>query len=119
MFLSKAERDYLTSNRQFGNDYSYTIKSRLAKKLHQFANQELPLLIKSGYLTEFCKLTDNCKVSNDGVDQPGRALAWGYNNENKKKKKVSLGRELNPRPLPIGGKVMVGPLPYQGNALPG
>jgi CRISPR/Cas system CMR subunit Cmr4 (Cas7 group RAMP superfamily) len=38
---------------------------------------------------------------------------------NDKKEKESLGRELNPRPLPIGGKVMVGPLPYQGNALPG
>ena len=38
---------------------------------------------------------------------------------NDKKEKESLGRELNPRPLPIEGKVMVGPLPYQGNALPG
>ncbi len=62
MFLSKAERDYLTDKRQFGEDYSYTIKSRLMKKVHQFINQELPLLIERGYLTEFCKLTDNCKV---------------------------------------------------------
>ena len=62
MFLSKAEWDYLTSNRQFDDDYSYIIKSRLVKKINQFANQELPLLIEKGYLTEFCKLTDNRKV---------------------------------------------------------
>ncbi len=62
MFLSKAERDYLTSNRQFDDEYTYTIKSRLVNKIKQFANQELPLLIENGYLTEFCKLTDNCKV---------------------------------------------------------
>jgi hypothetical protein len=50
MFLSKAERDYLTDKRQFGEDYSYTIKSRLMKKVHQFINQELPLLIERGTL---------------------------------------------------------------------
>jgi hypothetical protein len=62
LFLNKAEWDYLTSNRKFDNDYSYTIKSRLVKKLNQFINQELPLLIEKGYLTEFCKLADNCKM---------------------------------------------------------
>jgi hypothetical protein len=62
LFLSKAERDSLTSSRQFDDDYSYTIKSRLIKKIIQFTNQELPLLIEKGYLTEVCKLTDNCKV---------------------------------------------------------
>ena len=49
-------------NREFDDGYSYIIKSRLLKKLNQFANQELPLLIERGYLTEFCKLTDSCKV---------------------------------------------------------
>lgn len=68
LFLSKAEWDYLTSNRQFDNDYSYTIKSRLFKKLHRFTSQELPLLVEKGYLTEFCKLTDNCKVQQEEGD---------------------------------------------------
>jgi hypothetical protein len=83
MFLNKAERDYLTSNRQFDNDYSYTIKSRLVK-LHQFANQELPLLIKKGYLTEFCKLTENCRVSNALVvaQRAERGFACEKNPEN-------------------------------------
>jgi hypothetical protein len=40
LFLSKAELDYLISNRQFDNDYSDPIKSRLVKKLHQLASQE-------------------------------------------------------------------------------
>ena len=62
MFLSKAEWDFLTSNRQFDDDCSYTTTSRLVKKINQFANQELSLLIEKGYLTQFCKLTDNRKM---------------------------------------------------------
>ena len=67
MFLSKAELDYLTSKRQFSSDYAYTIKSRLQKKLEAFVREEFPLLVKQGYLTEFCKLlqpnlTENRKV---------------------------------------------------------
>ena len=63
MFLSKAELDYLTANRQFSEDYRYTIKSRLQKKVQQFAREELLLLLEQGYLdlTEFRKLTENCK----------------------------------------------------------
>jgi hypothetical protein len=75
LFLSKAELDYLTANRQFSEDYRYTIKSRLQKKVQQFAREELPLLVEQGYLelTEFCKveLTENCKVSNAFVAQAG------------------------------------------------
>ena len=62
MFLSKAEWAFLTSNRQFDNDYGYTIKSRFVKKINQLAHQEAPLLIEKGYPTEFFKLTDNRKV---------------------------------------------------------
>jgi hypothetical protein len=111
LFLSKAELDYLTANRQFSEDYRYTIKSRLQKKVQQFTREELPLLVEQGYLdlTEFCKveLTENCKVSNALVAQPGRELPT-YEIEHKLMKKESLGGDLDPRPLP-----------YQGNALPG
>ena len=109
MFFSKAELDYLTANRQFSEDYRYTIKSRLQKKAQQFAREELPLLVEQGYLDliEFCKLnlTENCKVSNALVAQAGRKLPPTYEIEHKKR---SLGGDSNPRPLP-----------YQGNALPG
>ncbi|MDQ3851903.1 MAG: hypothetical protein M3299_03605 [Thermoproteota archaeon] len=66
MFLSRTELDYLTSKRQFGDDYGYTIKCRLQKKLQQFTSQELPILLQKGYLTEFRKpdLTENCKIQN-------------------------------------------------------
>jgi hypothetical protein len=64
----------VAAKRQYGDDYSYTINCRLARKLlHLFVNQELPILIKHGYLTQFCKVTDNCQVSNVLVAQPGRA----------------------------------------------
>ena len=79
MFLSKTELDYLTANQQFSKDYRYTIKSRLQKKVQQFAREELPLLIEQGYLdlTEFRKveLTENCKESNIGTGQADGELA--------------------------------------------
>ena len=103
MFLSKAELDYLTPNRQFSEDYRYTIKSRLQKKVQQFAREELPLLVEQGYLD----LTENCKVSNAFVAQAGRELLT-YEIEHKLVENKSLGGDSNPRPLP-----------YQGNALPG
>src|SRR5215212_7201975 len=61
VLLSKVELDYLQSKRQFNSDYAYTIKSRLLRKLQIVINQELPLLYQKGYLTESCKLTENCK----------------------------------------------------------
>ena len=65
--LSRVERDYLTAGREFNDDYAYTIKSRLAKKLDLFVKEELPIFIEKGYLTEFRKvhgqnLTEFCKV---------------------------------------------------------
>jgi hypothetical protein len=87
LFLSKAERDYLTAKRHFSDDYSYTTKCRLQKKGELFANEELPLLVEQGYLTEIRKLTKNCKVSSDVVvAQPGRALPGSSDSENENKK---------------------------------
>jgi hypothetical protein len=106
LLLSKAEWDYLTSNRQFDSDYSYTIRSRLAKKINQFANQELPLLIEMGYLTEFCKLTNNCKVQ-QGV---GSSLVkipplTSVNEREENKEEEWAGSELNQRPPPCQGGI--------------
>jgi hypothetical protein len=116
MFLSKAEWDYLTSNRQFDDDYSYTIKSRLVKKINQFANQELPLLIEKGYLTEFCKLTDNRKVQRrEGSSlvrippqASGDTLEISYNcrDKDEKKEKKWAGSELNQRSPPCQGGIL-------------
>jgi hypothetical protein len=117
MFLSKAEWDYLTSNRQFDDEYGYTIKSRLVKKINQFANQELPLLIQKGYLTEFCKLTNNCKVgrgdSSSLVRIPPQTrdncleTSRDYEDDSKKKeRKKWAGQDLNSRPPPCQGGIL-------------
>src|SRR5215210_4935169 len=101
MFLSKAELDYLAARREFSDDYSYTLKSRLQKKVQRFAREELPLLIEQGYLTEFCKvaqpnLTENRMASSALVAQPGRArLSFENANDNEK---ISPSRDLNPGP---------------------
>ncbi len=117
-----------------GEDQRYYIKSRLLKKLRIFIGTELPLLLNAGLLSDedlaaFSKdLAVSCKVSNASVAQPGRALAYGSNNNNENDQKKSLGRALIPRPLPhwSGGtsspcaSVTQAPhAPYQGNALPG
>jgi hypothetical protein len=84
LFLSKAEFDYLTANRQFSDDYGYTIKCRLHKKIELFASKELPLLIRQGYLdlTEFCKIIENCKESIAKVGQADGASALEDNYSN-------------------------------------
>jgi hypothetical protein len=99
LFLSKAELDYLTANRQFSEDYRYTIKSRLQNKVQQFAREELPLLMEQGYLdlTEFCKLdlTENRKVSSALVAQLAER---GFVVENERDENKSPRWDLNPRP---------------------
>jgi hypothetical protein len=106
LFLSKAELDYLTTNRQFNDGYIRVIKSRLQKKIEVFVNQELPILVEKGYLdiTEFRNVTENCYAL---VAQAGYYI------------KKSLGGDLNPRPLPPWDFGTSHPKPYQGNALPG
>jgi hypothetical protein len=116
MFLSKAERDYLTSNREFGDEYAYTIRSRLVKKIKQFANQELPILNENGYLTEFCKLTDNCKVQREGGSSLVRILPQtsgdmlelsnGYGAKDKRKEKKWAGGDSNSGPPPCQGGIL-------------
>ena len=75
---------------------------------------ELPLLIRKGYLTEFCKLTDNCKVlrgeGSGMVRIPPQTdrLSLEISNEQedkgeKKEKEWRAGRELNTRPPPCQG----------------
>ena len=76
MFLSKAERDYLLSvDRQKTNHDYVCVKSRLHKKLRVFVDQELPLLLQNGYLSniaEFRNIADFRNISNSLVARPGR-----------------------------------------------
>jgi hypothetical protein len=66
LFLSKAERDYLLDRDQASHDY-VCVKSRLNKKLKVFFDQELPLLLEKGYLSdiaEICNIADFRNSSN-------------------------------------------------------
>ena len=95
LFLSKAERDYLTSKHQFNGRYSRTIKSRLQKKLEVFVNQELPILVEKGYLDviEFRSVTENSNTLKPEVAQPAEL---GFVLERMEEKSPS--RDLNPGP---------------------
>ena len=85
VFLTKAERDFLLTKREFTRDQQYYVKSRLLKKMKFLFDTELPLIAKNGYLTPedlaaFSKdLAAGCKVSHSGsehkVGQQGEALA--------------------------------------------
>jgi hypothetical protein len=105
----------LTGNSEIRGSYSRVIKSRLQKKLEVFVNQELPILVEKGYLdvTEFRNVTENCNIQ---VAQPGRGLPLSEKEEEDRIMRRSLGGDLDPRPLPLRGKVSSGrrPLPYQG-----
>ena len=77
------------------------------------------MLLKKGYLSdiaEFRNIADFRNTSAALVAQPGRELPLI---ERKNGKKGSLGGDLDPRPLPSWDMAKGGPLPYQGNALPG
>jgi hypothetical protein len=106
-FLSKAEHDYLTANRQFNDDYSYTIKSGLQKKLQQFISQELPLLIEKGYLTEFCKLTENSEVpTRASLVRIAPCSSTYSEREDNDSKRWWVGGDLNPRSPPCQGGIL-------------
>jgi hypothetical protein len=78
LFLNKAERDYLLSvDRQKTNHDYVCVKSRLHKKLKVFVDQELPLLLEKGYLSdiaEFRNIADFRNTSKALVAQPGRGV---------------------------------------------
>ena len=77
VLLSKAELAYLKDNSQFPAEYASTIKYRLNKKLRQFATEELPTLLQSGYLlTEFRHASSGFLTENrqkDNGNGPRRA----------------------------------------------
>jgi hypothetical protein len=97
LFLSKAERDYLLDIDQANHDY-VCVKSRLNKKLKVFVDQELPLLLEKGYLSdiaEFRNVADFYNTSNSLVAQPAER---GFVVENERDENKSPRWDLNPRP---------------------
>jgi hypothetical protein len=96
--LTKTEINWLKGNLNLSAGYQRKIKSDVKRKLRVFYENELPLLLKSGLIdaTVNCNdVTSNCNMI--FLLNPIDLCV-----------KTSLGRDLDP-----------GPLPYQGNALPG
>lgn len=99
--LTRTEIEWLQHKIQLSGGYQRKIKSDIRKKLRIFSELELPLLVRSGFIsatTNCNSVTTNCNINSSAIVQ---------NNEIHTQKS-SLGRDLDP-----------GPLPYQGNALPG
>jgi hypothetical protein len=96
LFLSKAELDYLTAKQEFNDGYIRVIKSRLQKKVEDFVNQELPILVEKGYLnvTQFRNVTEN---RNALVAQLAEGSFTSHNEQNNHENK-SPRWDLNPQP---------------------
>ena len=99
--LTRTEYGWLNNKIELSRGYQRKIKYDIRRKIKIFNELELPLLIKSGFISN----TTNCNAvtTNPHMNSP-RII---QNNEIPAQKR-SLGRDLDP-----------GPLPYQGNALPG
>ena len=102
--LSRIELEWLLGNIRLSGIYNRKIKSQIRKKINNFQNFELPLLIEKGLLS-FSPVT---KFSNGVTKNSSADIHSSSSNSEICAQMKSLGRDLIPRPFP-----------YQGNALPG
>jgi hypothetical protein len=104
--LTKTELDWLQHKIKVSKVYEYRLKSDIKKKLQTFQQLELPLLMRNGFISSANDLsiyTQSLSANPQRVESSSRARIQLL-----KPKGASLGWDLDP-----------GPLPYQGNALPG
>ena len=102
--LTRTEIEWLLNNVKISKSYEYRIKSDIRKKIKSFTDLEVPLLIQKGIidLSIFAQnLMGNPQSGVQNISQLNSSHEICAQNK-------SLGRDLDP-----------GPLPYQGNALPG
>ena len=106
--LTKTELEWLLGKIQVSKVYEYRIKSDIKKKLQIFQQLELPLLMEKGFISpssynsSLSVYTQNLSANPQLYESTKEARIVPF-----KTKQGSLGRDLDP-----------GPLPYQGNALP-
>ena len=103
--LTKSEREWLLDKIKVSKDYEYRIKSDIKRKMQTFEQLELPLLLKKGFFSHMSDLSVYAQSLSAGpqIQNTKRSLILTSFH-----KLESLGRDLDP-----------GPLPYQCNALPG
>jgi hypothetical protein len=105
--LTKTELDWLQHKIKVSKVYEYRMRSDIKKKLQTFQQLELPLLMRNGFISsthgDLSVYTQTLSANPQILESSNKARI-----EPIERKQRSLGRDLDP-----------GPLPYQGNALPG
>ncbi|MFL6358989.1 MAG: hypothetical protein ACJ72V_06570 [Nitrososphaeraceae archaeon] len=100
--LTKTELDWLQHKIKVSKVYEYRLRSDIKKKLGTFRQLELPLLMKNGFISsndDLSAYTQSLSANPQSLESSNKARI-----ELLKPKQESLGRDLDP-----------GPLPYQGN----
>ena len=105
--LTKTELEWLQHKIRVSKVYEYRIKSDIKKKLQTFQQLELPLLMKNGFISS---------AVNHLSLYPQNLSANPQNPKSRNKARIEL---LKPKEGSLGRDLDPGPLPYQGNALPG
>ena len=105
--LTRTELQWLLGNIKISKIHEYRIKSDIRKKLKTFAEIEIPILIQKGFMdtNNLSIFPQNLITNHQSINSESSIKCSNIKNSFLK---TSLGRDLDP-----------GPLPYQGNALPG
>ena len=100
--LTKSELDWLLGNYiTISKSYEYKMKSSIRRKWQTFVNLELPLLQKSGIISDDLTVFGKDLTTYSKVDNP-----INYSNNENCAQKWWAGRDLNPRTPPCQGGIL-------------
>jgi hypothetical protein len=103
--LTKTELDWLRGEIKVSKIYEYRIKSDIKKKLQTFQHLELPLLMKNGFISSaagnLIVYPQNLSANPQMLESQNKARI-----ELLKPNEGSLGRDLDPGPLPYQGCII-------------
>ena len=94
--LTKTELEWLLGNIQVSGNYNHKIKSQIRKKINNFENFELPLLVEKGIIS-FTAVTKN---GNDVTKYSNADTHSSSSKSDTCAQIKSLERDLIPRPFP-------------------
>jgi hypothetical protein len=112
--LSKTELEWSLGNKQLSSSYNRKIKSQIRKKIENFENFELPLLLEKGLIS----LSTVTKFSNGATKFSNTQNQ--HTTKNDENQRISAQNQSLGRDFPCDYTLLDSrPFPYQGNALPG
>ena len=97
--LTRTDIDWINNKIQLSNGYQRKIKSDIRRKIKIFNEFEMPLLVKSGFITATANcnnVTTNCNTNyqtNSSSIENCAQIEWA-------------GRDLNPRTPPCQGGIL-------------